>query len=150
MANEIERKFLVSGNGWRKHAVRSKALRQAYLANTRKLSMRVRIVGKTKAVVTIKSGGTRVSRAEYEYAIPIKDARELMKLRIGRLIVKRRHDVKVGKSRFEIDVFAGDHRGLIIAEIELPSSRATFERPPWLGREITGHSRYYNARLARA
>jgi adenylate cyclase len=150
MGKEIERKFLVSGNGWRKHADRGKPIRQAYLANTRKLSARVRIVGKAKATITIKSAGSGLSRGEYEYPIPIKDARSLLKLRVGRLIVKRRYTVKAGKARFEIDVFARDQRGLVIAEIELASARVKFERPAWLGREITGDKRYYNARLAGA
>lgn len=150
MAREIERKFLVSGNGWRKHADRGKSLRQAYLANTAKVSARVRIVGKATATLTIKSEGSTLSRAEYEYAVPVKDARGLLKLCIGHLVVKRRHIVRAGKLRFEIDVFAGRHRGLVIAEIELPSARAKFERPAWLGREITGDKRYYNAQLAGA
>jgi adenylate cyclase len=149
MAKEIERKFLVSGGGWRKHADRGKQIRQAYLASTDKLSIRVRIIGKTKAFLTIKTARPGLSRDEYEYAIPVKDAQNLMKLRIGRLIVKRRHNVKVGKSRFEVDVFAREHKGLVIAEIELPSRRATFERPAWLGKEVTSEKRYYNAQLAR-
>jgi adenylate cyclase len=149
MAKEIERKFLVSGGGWRKHADRGKQIRQAYLASTDKLSIRVRIIGKTKAFLTIKTARPGLSRDEYEYAIPVKDAQNLMKLRIGRLIVKRRHNVKVGKSRFEVDVFAREQKGLVIAEIELPSRRATFERPAWLGKEVTSERRYYNAQLAR-
>lgn len=150
MAKEIERKFLVSGRSWRKHADRGKKIRQAYLAHTRELSIRVRTVGKSKAYLTIKSGGSGLSRAEYEYAIPVDDANRLMKQRIGRLIVKRRHIVNAAKSRFEIDVFARKLKGLVIAEIELTSRHATFERPKWLGREITGKKRYYNAALARA
>ena len=150
MAREIERKFLVVGRGWRKHADRGKEIRQAYLTNTGKLAIRVRTVGKTKAYLTIKTARPGVSRDEYEYAIPVKDAQSLMKLRVGRLISKRRHIVKAGKSRFEVDVFAGEHKGLVIAEIELPSPHATFERPEWLGKEITSMKRYYNAQLARA
>jgi adenylate cyclase len=149
MGKEIERKFLVSSNAWRKHADRGKEIQQAYLANTGKISARVRIVGKNKAWITIKSEGSHISRAEYEYAIPIRDAKKLLKLRVGRLIVKRRHSVRVGRLRFEIDVFAREHRGLVIAEIELPSKRAKLERPAWLGREVTGERRYYNAHLAR-
>jgi adenylate cyclase len=150
MAKEIERKFLVSGNGWRKHADRGKEIRQAYLTRTGKLAIRVRTIGKTKAYLTIKTARPGVSRDEYEYAIAVEDARSLMKLRVGRLIVKRRHIVDVGKSRFEVDVFAREHKGLVIAEIELPSRRAAFERPEWLGKEVTNVKRYYNAQLARA
>ncbi len=73
-----------------------------------------------------------------------------MKLRTGRLIKKRRHVVKVGKTRIEVDVFKGDHRGLVVAEVEFPSSRARFVPPDWLGKEITGQKKYYNANLARS
>lgn len=150
MAKEIERKFLVTGNGWRRDADRGKTIRQAYLATTDTLSVRIRTVGKTKAFVTIKSGESALSRAEFEYAIPFKDARRLMKLRTGRLIVKRRYAIKAGSARFEVDVFRRRYRGLVIAEIELPSPRAQFTRPNWLGKEITGKKRYYNANLAQA
>ncbi len=150
MAKEIERKFLVSGNGWRKAADRGKIIRQAYLVTTDQLSIRIRIIGTTKAYLTIKGGRAGLSRSEFEYAIPLKDARSLMKLRTGRVIVKRRHTVKVGKARFEVDVFQREHRGLVLAEIELVSPGAHFPRPDWLGREVTGKKRYYNAYLARA
>jgi adenylate cyclase len=147
---EIERKFLVSGRAWRKHADRGKTIRQAYLASTDEISVRVRTVGKSKAYLTIKTARPGLSREEYEYPIPVEDARNLMKLRIGRLIVKRRHIVKAGRSRFEVDVFERTLKGLVIAEIELPSRHAIFERPEWLGKEVTGKKRYYNAQLARA
>jgi adenylate cyclase len=150
MPKEIERKFLVSGTGWRKRARRGQTIRQAYLALTGKIALRVRVVGGRKAFLTIKSEQSATTRAEFEYAIPLKDARALLKLRTGRLIEKRRHRIKAGKSRFELDVFEGALRGLVIAEIELPRRRAKFERPDWLGREVTGHKRYYNAVLARA
>jgi adenylate cyclase len=150
MAKEIERKFLVSDDGWRKHAGRGKPIRQAYLVITSTLTVRVRTVGKTDAFLTIKSGKSGLSRSEFEYPVPRKDALSLMKLRTGSLIVKRRYIVKAGKMRFEIDVFGGRHKGLVIAEIELPSPGARFPRPEWLGKEVTGTRRYYNAQLARA
>ena len=149
MSKEIERKFLVTGDGWREQADRGKTIRQAYLATTDDLSIRVRTIGKTKAFLTIKSEESSLTRSEFEYAIPVKHAQRLMKQRSGRLIVKRRHIVKVGKSRFEVDVFRRGLRGLVIAEIELPSEEAQFERPKWLGKEVTGKRRYYNAQLAR-
>jgi adenylate cyclase len=149
MPREIERKFLVTGNGWRKRADRGKTIRQAYLATTDDLSIRVRTIGTTKAFLTIKSEESSLTRSEFEYAIPVKHAQRLMKQRSGRLIVKRRHIVKIGKSRFEVDVFHRRLRGLVIAEIELPSEDAPFERPKWLGKEVTGKKRYYNAQLAR-
>src|SRR5262245_47448921 len=149
MPKEIERKVLVSGNGWRKRADRGKAIRQAYLALTDTISLRVRTVG-AKGYLTIKSAQSGTTRSEFEYPIPAKDARALMKLRTGRLIKKRRHIVKSGKTRFEVDVFKGDHRGLVIAEIELPTARSRFDRPAWLGKEVTDEKRYYNASLASA
>jgi adenylate cyclase len=148
MPKEIERKFLVSGNGWRKRANRGKVIRQTYLALTETISLRVRTIGNTKAYLTIKGARSGATRSEFEYPIPLKDARALMKLRTGRLIEKRRHVVKVGKARYEIDVFKGKQRGLVIAEIELPTERARFERPHWLAKEVTGEKRYYNATLA--
>lgn len=148
MPKEIERKFLVSGKGWRKCADRGKAICQAYLALTDALSIRVRIIGNTKGYLTLKSAQVGITRSEFEYAIPIKEARVLLKMRIGRLIEKRRYVVKAGKARFEVDVFNGAHRGLVIAEIELDSERTQFDRPEWLGKEVTGDKQYYNAILA--
>jgi adenylate cyclase len=150
MAKEIERKFLVSGSGWRKRADRGRPIQQAYLAFTDAISLRVRKVGKTKAYLTIKSARPGMSRSEFEYQIPVEDARALMKLRTGRLIKKRRHVVKSGKANFEIDVFKGHHRGLVLAEVELSRSRARFDRPHWLGKDVTDEERYYNASLAKS
>jgi CYTH domain-containing protein len=150
MPKEIERKFLVSGTGWRKRADRGKAIRQAYLALTDAMSIRVRIVGNAKGYLTLKSAQVRTTRSEFEYAIPLKEARALMKMRTGRLIEKRRHVVRSGTARFEVDVFKGAHRGLVIAEIEFDNERAQFDRPEWLGKEVTGEERYYNANLANA
>jgi adenylate cyclase len=149
MAKEIERKFLVSGNGWRKRADRGKPIQQAYLAQTDTVSLRIRTVGKARAYLTIKGARSGATRSEFEYPIPLKDAQALMKLRTGRVIRKRRHVVKSGKSNFEIDVFKGDHRGLVIAEVELPTRLARFDRPEWLGKEVTDEERYYNANLAK-
>jgi adenylate cyclase len=150
MAKEVERKFLVSGKGWRKRASRGKSIRQAYLAFTEAISLRVRTIGNDRAYLTVKSAQSGESRSEFEYPIPVADARALMKLRTGRLIKKRRHVVKSGKANFEIDVFRGDHRGLVLAEVELSSQRARFDRPDWLGKEVTGDKRYYNDSLAKS
>lgn len=149
MAREIERKFLVSGNTWRRDADRGRVIRQAYLAGADNLSIRVRIIGNKQAFLTIKSRPA-LSRLELEYSIPVRDAQRLIRHRTGLLLVKRRHIVEVGTARFEIDVFQREHRGLVIAEVELPSERARFPRPTWLGKEVTGNRRYYNAWLARA
>jgi adenylate cyclase len=148
MASEVERKFLVTGDGWKAQAGRGKALVQAYLASTATASIRVRIVDDAEAVITIKSAGSGTSRSEFEYSIPVADARALMKLRQGRVLEKRRYTVAAGRLKWEIDAFGGDLAGLVIAEIELPSADSAFDRPLWLGREITGDKRYYNDSLA--
>jgi adenylate cyclase len=150
MPKEIERKFLVSGKSWRKRAGRGKSMRQAYLARNDTASIRIRIISGAKAFLTIKSSLSDTTRSEFEYPIPLKDARALMKLRTGQVIEKRRHVVKEGKERFEVDVFKGKHGGLVLAEIELKGERARFKRPEWLGEEVTGEARYYNANLASA
>jgi adenylate cyclase len=150
MPKEIERKFLVTGKSWRKQAGRGKSIRQAYLARNKTASIRIRIIDGAKAFLTIKSSPSDTTRSEFEYPIPVKDARALMKLRTGRVIEKRRHVVKEGKECFEVDVFKGKHSGLVLAEIELKGERARFNRPEWLGKEVTGETRYYNAHLANA
>jgi adenylate cyclase len=96
----------------------------------------------------MKSARLGASRSEFEYLIPLKDAKALMKLRIGHVIKKRRYAASVGKRRFEIDVFQGDHEDLVIVEVELPTEKTDFQRPDWLGKEVTHNQRYYNASLA--
>jgi adenylate cyclase len=148
MASEIERKFLVAGDGWKAQADDGKRIVQAYLASTGNASIRVRIVEDAEAVLTIKSAGSDTARSEFEYPVLVDDARALMQLREGRVLEKRRHRVPAGKLTWEIDVFAGELARLVIAEIELPSADAEFERPSWLGREVTGDKHYYNVSLA--
>lgn len=148
MATEIERKFLVEGDAWRPLATRSVAIRQAYLTRFDAMTVRVRVVDDAKAFLTIKSPQLGPVRSEFEYSIPAGDAHALIAARTGLLIEKRRHIVQLGDARFEIDVFEGAHAGLVIAEIELPDASAAFERPAWLGEEVTGDPRYYNAHPA--
>jgi adenylate cyclase len=149
VGTEIERKFLVSGNEWRDLAVRSTMIRQAYLSHSdTAATVRIRIVDDAKAFLTIKSPQLGPVRSEFEYSIPLHDARELLTLRIGLAIEKRRHLVEMDGARWEVDVFEGAHAGLVIAEIELPDADAIFQRPRWLGQEVTGDPRYYNAHLA--
>lgn len=150
MATEIERKFLVSGPGWRERAEPGRALRQAYLTQDGRAAVRVRIVDDAKAYLTIKGATKGRVRAEFEYEIPVEDARALFALRAGQAVEKRRYIVRNGAERWEIDVFEGAHEGLVIAEIELPSEDAPFARPDWLGAEVTEDPRYYNANLAAA
>lgn len=148
MGREIERKFLVEGDGWRTGVTRSRVFRQGYLAQTPHVSVRVRL-GEGEARLTIKGAEAGTSRAEFEYAIPAGDARELLALREGIVIEKTRHDVPAGgDTMWEIDEFAGALAGLVLAEIELADETQAFERPAWLGREVTDDPRYYNAALA--
>jgi len=148
MADEIERKFIVTGDGWRQQVESSTSVRQAYLATTGQVSVRVRIIDDQKAFITIKSAQAGRTRSEYEYAIPVGDAEDLIKLRCSGLIEKRRHRVPQGRLCWEIDVFAGRHEGLTLAEIEFPSDGTDVECPDWIGREVTDDKRYYNADLA--
>jgi len=147
MGVEIERKFLVVGEAWREEVASHSDIRQAYLAVNDRNTVRVRIKD-TAAFLTVKSAAPALTRAEYEYPIPVADAEALLALRSGRLIEKRRHIVPHGALRWEIDVFSGDLDGLVIAEIELPSEGTAFARPAWLGEEVTGEPRYSNASLA--
>lgn len=148
MATEIERKFLVTGDGWRGAVVRSFDLRQAYLSRGDTASVRVRVRDGLRAALTIKSAVPGMTRDEFEYDIPVADADAMFALRDGALIEKRRHEVRVGPDLWEVDVFAGDNEGLIVAEIELTRPDAPFERPDWLGEEVTDDRRYYNNALA--
>jgi adenylate cyclase len=148
MADEIERKFLVTGEGWKQQVESSTRIRQAYLATTDRVSVRIRIVDDEKAFVTIKSAQPGKTRSEYEYPVPVADAEDLIRLRCSGLIEKRRHRVPQGGLCWEVDVFAGRHEGLILAEIEFPTDDADVECPEWIGREVTDDKRYYNADLA--
>lgn len=149
MPVEIERKFRVIGDAWRNSVARVRKLRQAYLSRGGPFSLRVRIDGSEAATLTIKTAGKGIERHEYEYAIPVPDALELMERREGALIVKTRHLVPAGGLTWEIDVFEGDNAGLVIAEVELPAADTFVARPDWLGAEITNDRRFYNADLAR-
>jgi adenylate cyclase len=146
MAREIERKFLVVSEDWRTVVSHSCEMRQGYVASSEKASVRVRIEG-DEGKLNIKSGGLVASRAEFEYAIPVADAHELLALTSGRIVEKTRHYVFFGGFEWEIDEFAGDNRGLIVVELELDSEDQPFERPAWLGKEVTHLRRYYNVCL---
>jgi adenylate cyclase len=149
MAFEIERKFLVNGDDWRRHVTAQSAIRQGYLAAGDRSSTRVRITDGRRATVTIKSKGAELRRLEVECAISVPDAEALLSLRQSRLIEKARHEVVWQGSTWEIDVFSGENAGLVIAEIELAHEHDHFARPPWLAAEVTGQPRYYNGSLAR-
>jgi len=147
MGIEIERKFLVLNTEWQSNVHRSQHYRQGYLKQDGKCSVRIRIAGK-HAHFNIKSAKTSISRAEYEYEIPLQDATEMLdNLRVGAVIEKTRHLVTHGDHIWEIDVFEGDNAGLIVAEIELGKENETFELPEWLGEEVSEDTRYLNASL---
>jgi len=149
MALEIERKFRVRDDGWRPFVSRTRHLRQAYLTKNGRVSIRVRIDGDALGTLTIKAARSGMERHEYEYAIPLADAEELMLQREGSIISKVRHIVPVGDLKWEIDVFDGENAGLVVAEIELDRAERDFDRPDWLGEEVTGDRRFYNADLAK-
>jgi len=147
MGIEIERKFLLANNGWQDHTHRSQHYRQGYLKQDGKCSVRVRIGG-DQAYLNIKSVRTSISRAEYEYEIPLQDANEMLdNLCVGSVIEKTRHLVEHGAHTWEIDVFEGDNAGLTVAEIELSAENESFETPAWLGTEVSEDPRYLNAAL---
>jgi adenylate cyclase len=148
MPREIERKFLLLDDGWRASAVKRQRMTQGYLASGPRVSVRVRVAG-SEAALNIKSGGLVASRLEYEYAIPVDEARELLELCATPLIDKTRHFVPHGDFEWEVDEFHGDNDGLIVAELELDQENQEFPRPTWLGSEVTHLERYYNSRLAR-
>ncbi|HEY6453084.1 MAG TPA: CYTH domain-containing protein [Steroidobacteraceae bacterium] len=148
MAVEIERKFRVLSDAWRAEVQTSTLLRQGYLANTARASIRVRLAGE-RAWLSVKAMTPGLSRAEYESAIAASDAQEMLeRLCEGPLIEKWRHIVVHAGNHWEIDEFLRENAGLVIAELELESEQQPFARPAWLGVEVTHDERYYNFRLA--
>jgi adenylate cyclase len=147
MSFEIERKFLVRGNDWRALVSSQTTIRQAYLASGTKSSTRIRIRGDGTATLTIKSRPADLRRMELEYPIPVLQAEALMQLREGSIIEKTRYVVPHGSLAWEIDVFAGENLGLIIAEIELKDVDQPVDVPAWIGREVTAQPQYYNSYL---
>ncbi|HHQ68779.1 MAG TPA: CYTH domain-containing protein [Halothiobacillaceae bacterium] len=149
MAKEIERKFLVTNDHWRDQIKSSHRMVQGYLNDAGRASVRVRISG-DQAWLNIKSRILGVERDEYEYPIPVTDARQMLDtLADGALIEKTRHLVDVAGLTWEIDEFYGDNAGLIVAEVELYQPDATFHKPDWAGKEVTDDPRYYNVALVR-
>lgn len=150
MKQEIERKFLVIGDSWRKSAGAGLSCRQGYItAGREEATVRVRLLGQ-KGFLTIKGATKGISRAELEYEIPAADAEYMIQTLCGeRQIEKRRYTLKVGLDIWELDEFAGLNAGLVMAEIELESETQSFEKPEWLGEEVSYDARYTNAALAR-
>ena len=147
MAQEIERKFLVSNDSWREAAAEGVAIEQFYLFVAEDRTSRVRIKNGETARLTIKTG-TGIERGEYEIDIPITDAENLREARLGATIEKTRYEVPLGDLTVEVDVFSGALDGFVLAEIELPKADHKVSLPDYLAREVTGDPAYTNARLA--
>ena len=144
---EIERKFLLKNDSWKKNAV-GIHYAQGYLNQEGENTVRVRIAGE-KAFLTIKSKSKGISRQEFEYEIPLEDAKELLKLSQTPIVEKIRYKIEYAGKYWEVDEFLGKNEGLYIAEIELNAEDEAFEKPEWLGKEVSDDKRYYNSRLAR-
>lgn len=154
MGIEIERKFLLADDGWRAAVQRSQTMAQGYINDMAALregrqsaSVRVRIAGDT-GWLNLKSRELGHTRQEFDYPIPLADARGLLALCVGGRIEKVRHYIPWQGLTFEVDEFSGDNAGLLVAELELDHPDAVFARPGWLGREVTDELRFYNLALA--
>jgi adenylate cyclase len=147
---EIERKFLVTSDTFKHDFVRKNYIAQGYLNSTPERTVRVRIKGDT-GYLTIKgkSNETGLSRFEWEKEIALAEAKALLLLCEKGIIEKNRYEVKVGEHLFEVDEFFGENEGLLIAEVELQSESENFEKPNWLGKEVTQDQRYYNSNLSK-
>ncbi len=148
---EIERKFLVSGTGYREQAFRTERIRQGFLSSVPERTVRVRMAS-DRGWITVKGIGNEkgTTRFEWEKEITGKEAEQLLELCEPGIIDKTRYYVENGLHTFEVDEFHGENQGLVIAEIELGEEDESFSRPGWLGREVTGEIRYYNAALSQS
>ncbi|WP_298504276.1 CYTH domain-containing protein [uncultured Maribacter sp.] len=147
---EIERKFLVNSDSYKKEAKIKTRIVQGFLNTHPERTVRIRIKGE-RGFITVKGKGndTGVSRYEWEKEITILEAEELLKIAEPGSIDKFRYEVLVGNHVFEVDEFFGDNKGLVIAEVELSSEEETFEKPKWLGKEVSGITKYYNSQLSK-
>ena len=147
MAREIERKFLVKNDSW-KIGCQGLACRQGYLVTSEKITVRVRILG-GEGFLTVKGRTEGMTRDEFEYRIPLEDAEAMLgSMSSGGLVEKTRYHVKVGGFTWDVDEFLEENSGLVLAEVELEDEDQQPEFPDWLGQEVTGDVRYYNAYLA--
>lgn len=148
MPSEIERKFLIRDDSWRKDADGGALYRQAYFTVVRGTG-RIRTAG-GKGFITMKSPVVGCTRDEFEYEIPVEDADRMIDLFCQPPVIEKyRHIAHIDGFKWEIDRFTGDNEGLVVAEIELVSEDQPFTRPLWLGEEVTGQPQYYNSSLAR-
>ncbi len=148
MALEIERKFLVESKAWEGEVEKRTSIVQFYVGIAADRSIRVRIKNDSEAKFTLKFGSNNAARDEYEFSIPLDEAREMMDFAIGTVIRKTRHNVRHKGYIYEIDVFSGDLDGLVMTELETSDKVAADMLPEWLGREVTGQQAYSNASLA--
>lgn len=149
MGTEIEKKFLVKNADWRDKAYKSCQYTQGYMSSNKNCSIRIRIEG-SEAHLNIKSATLGITRKEYDYVIPLNEAREmLVNLCEKPLIEKTRYYVRHGDHTWEIDVFSGENEGLVVAEVELDSTDEAVSLPDWAGDEVSDDPRYYNVCLIR-
>ena len=148
MAQEIEKKFLVTSEAFKTEASKQIRITQGYLSSIPARTVRVRIKGKS-GFITIKGIGndSGATRFEWEKEIPVTEVEELLKICEPGVIDKTRYEVKAGNHTFEVDEFYGENQGLVVAEVELQSENDHFEKPAWLGKEVTGDVKYYNSML---
>ena len=146
---EIERKFLVKSQAFKDEAFKKTHIKQGFLSTDKERTVRIRLKG-DKGFLTIKGASSNdgLSRFEWEKEISKEDAEQLFKLCKKGIIDKMRYEVKLGNHIFEIDEFFGDNEGLVLAEIELNTEDEVFEKPNWLGNEVTGDIKYYNSQLS--
>ncbi|MER6769715.1 CYTH domain-containing protein [Streptomyces bacillaris] len=150
MALETERKFLVNGDGWRSAVVSTEDLVQGYLSVDADREVRVRTSGVDRAVITVKGRRVGLTRSEFEYAIPMHEAREILTLCVGSLIEKRRHLLSLGTGRWVVDEFTGRSAGLVVAEVEWDEGQPVPPTPHWAGQDVSLDERYSNAVLSTA
>lgn len=149
MGLEIERKFLLVGEEWRKLATGSQYYCQGYLCADKERAVRIRIAA-DRAFLTIKGGGAGLSRLEFEYPLPLEDAKILLeRLAEKPLVEKIRHTVPCGGLVWEVDEFLGPNKGLVLAEVELEREDQSIEKPAWAGEDVSADPRYYNASLVK-
>ena len=148
MPLEIERKFLVAHQGWRAASGPGTRLAQGYLCADADRTVRIRLAGEA-AWITVKGPSDGISRAEFEYPVPVAEAREMLALCLPSVVEKTRHRLDFKGFTWEIDEFHGDNEGLLLAEVELHSADQSPPLPDWLGPEVSNDPRYANSRLAR-
>lgn len=146
MGQEIERKFLLKNDSWKVEADNGIEIKQGYLSSVIERTVRVRIIGE-RGMLTVKGKTEKLTREEFEYEIPLKDAMSLLELCERPIIEKKRYFIKRVNLTWEIDVFEGENKGLKVAEVELDSETQDYDLPVWLGKEVSYESKYYNAAL---